>query len=101
MPIQVAHIDLDKILEALIIAGLIALIKSVYKLIRSIKELETAVAGLQEDRIHNEEVHNTLVFAISAIFDKVFKGVENGRKDLAETCLNKLIYKLQPGNQKL
>lgn len=56
--------------------------------------LKSRMKSIQERLDENDKKFSVLLFSVGALFDKTFKGVENGRAEKAEEMLNEILYKI-------
>lgn len=73
------------VLAGAAVTGLIAFFTFLLK-------LKDRLICIQERLDENDKKTSVLVFSVAALFDKTFKGVENGRTKKAEEMLNEILY---------
>ena len=57
--------------------------------------LKRKISDIQEKFFMYDEKFSVVLYTLAALYDKTFKGVENGRKAKAEELLNKILFKTE------
>ena len=76
------------VLAAAAVSGVIGFAAFLFSLRRKIVSISDKVDS------YDEKI-SVMLFTVGALFDKTFKGVENGRASKAEQLLNNMLYKIE------
>ena len=86
---------LEIILKAVVSVSVSGLFVSLMAYIKFFSGIRIRMKDMQERLEESEKTNRVILYTQAAIFDKVFKNIENGKKVKAEELLNEIIFKIE------